>query len=285
MTTTKQPPVQQPIESSIDDDYQLALELQRQEKSTGMKSLRRRQASTLKKYTDGVIHISKKAKTSGDTGDEGKRKSTNRLNKPMAMSLELQALLGNRFTEISRPEAVKQIWAYIKEHNLQDPSDKRMIVGDEKFLAVFKKGRINCFAMNKVLSSHLFPLDSISFQTSRKDSIASQDTEEEVDSESEACDDNLDVPEKTNTPEPSQKMNRRLLMIPGVVEDMPLEVVQSVILNYTKTAKLRHPDDPDLVRIVPGSPVFDLLGRPIGESTINVAQLITLINVLYNEGS
>lgn len=256
------------VQSSVEDDYELALRLQQEEESAGKRGLglRRRQAATLKKYTDGTIHISKKAKQS-ESGDNEKptKASKNHLNKPMMMSKELQDLLGNQFTEISRPEAVKQIWAYIKANNLQDPADKRIIVGDEKFLAVFKRDRINCFAMNKVLSKHLFRMDSV--VSSRRDSNADTESEE-------------DESEKRK-----KGMNRRLLMVPGVTEEMPLPVVQATILNYTKVAKLRDTEDPDLVRIVPGSPIYDLLGCPSDQDTINVAHLITRINDLYERGA
>ncbi len=254
------------VGQSVDDDYELALHLQQQEENAGKKSLRRRQASVLKKYTDGNIHIAKKTKGDGEDAGKKSRAPNNRLNKPMLMSEELQNLLGNQWIELSRPETVKQIWIYIKEHNLQDPADKRFIVGDEKFVAVFKKPKISCFAMNKVLSSHLFRNDD-SIVSDRQDSIAESDI--------------------SSTERPSKKrktaaINRRLLMIPGVTEDMPLEVMQATILNYTKSTKLRHPEDPDLVRIVQGSPIFDMLGCPSDQETINIAQLISKINDMYN---
>ncbi len=248
-------------EESAEDDYEMAMKLQEQEESAGKKSLRRRQPSVLKKYTDGHINIAKKTKGDGEPTDSKPKASNNRLNKPMQLSEALQNLLGNQWTELSRPETVKQIWVYIREHNLQDPKDKRMIIGDEKFVAVFKKPRINCFAMNKVLSAHLYRMDD-SVLSSRRESIVETELLE---------------PKKKK----SNTFNRRLLLIPGITEDMPLEVVQATILNYTKIAKLRDSEDPDLVRIVPGSPIFDMLGRPKDRETINVAHLITEINEMY----
>ncbi|XP_038996314.1 upstream activation factor subunit spp27-like isoform X2 [Hibiscus syriacus] len=43
--------------------------------------------------------------------------------KPRRVSPEMQTVVG--VPEISRPQALKQIWAYIKEHNLQDPETRR----------------------------------------------------------------------------------------------------------------------------------------------------------------
>lgn len=52
-------------------------------------------------------------------------------------------------------EVVKRLWAYIKENNLQDPTDKRFIVCDEKLMGIFKHDRIHSFTMNKYLTEHL----------------------------------------------------------------------------------------------------------------------------------
>lgn len=42
------------------------------------------------------------------------------LTKPMAMSDDLSAIVGAKKGEkLSRPEIVKRLWAYIKEHKLQ----------------------------------------------------------------------------------------------------------------------------------------------------------------------
>jgi upstream activation factor subunit UAF30 len=54
---------------------------------------------------------------------------------------------------------VKKLWDYIKGHELQDPSDKRQILCDDKLQAVFKQDKINMFSMNKLLGSQLYPID------------------------------------------------------------------------------------------------------------------------------
>ncbi|TYZ63818.1 hypothetical protein PybrP1_007350 [[Pythium] brassicae (nom. inval.)] len=47
------------------------------------------------------------------------------LNKLYKLSAPLQGLLGK--AELSRPAALKEFWAYVKEHQLQDPADGRVI--------------------------------------------------------------------------------------------------------------------------------------------------------------
>ncbi|KAL6270554.1 hypothetical protein ACE6H2_027465 [Prunus campanulata] len=55
--------------------------------------------------------------------------------KPRKISPEMQALVGT--PEISRTQALKLIWAYIKQNNLQDPQNKKIIVCDEKLKKIF----------------------------------------------------------------------------------------------------------------------------------------------------
>ncbi|XP_010271723.1 PREDICTED: uncharacterized protein LOC104607719 [Nelumbo nucifera] len=57
------------------------------------------------------------------------------ITKPKPISPAMQALLGVQ--EIPRTQALKQIWAYIKQHNLQDPENKKIIMCDEKLKTIF----------------------------------------------------------------------------------------------------------------------------------------------------
>nr|POF23681.1 upstream activation factor subunit spp27 [Quercus suber] len=66
-------------------------------------------------------------------------------------------LLGT--SQLSRPQMVKQIWAYVKERDLQDPKDKRHIMCDEKLRAVFKSDKVHMFTMNKILAPQVWPAE------------------------------------------------------------------------------------------------------------------------------
>lgn len=77
--------------------------------------------------------------------------------KPMSLSTPLASLVGE--TILSRPQTVKKIWEYVKERDLQDPSDKRQIRCDDAMRAVFKQDRVHMFTMNKILASQLYPVD------------------------------------------------------------------------------------------------------------------------------
>jgi upstream activation factor subunit UAF30 len=55
-----------------------------------------------------------------------------------SLSPELCNFLGiSQSDSMSRAEVVKRIWMYIKDHNLQDPSNKRKILEDEKLRTIF----------------------------------------------------------------------------------------------------------------------------------------------------
>jgi len=74
--------------------------------------------------------------------------------KPMKLSPELEAVVGAG--PMPRSEVVKQIWVYIKKHNLQNPANKRNILADEKLLPVFGgKKEVTMFEMTKLVSAHL----------------------------------------------------------------------------------------------------------------------------------
>jgi upstream activation factor subunit UAF30 len=44
---------------------------------------------------------------------------------------------------------------------LQDPSDKRQIICDEAMRNVFKTDKVHMFTMNKVINTHLYPVEEV----------------------------------------------------------------------------------------------------------------------------
>ncbi|KAJ7967785.1 Upstream activation factor subunit spp27 like [Quillaja saponaria] len=78
------------------------------------------------------------------------------LNKVCGVSPELQAVVGE--PAMPRTEIVKQLWAYIRKNNLQDPSNKRKIICDDTLRLVFETDCTDMFKMNKLLAKHIIPL-------------------------------------------------------------------------------------------------------------------------------
>ena len=76
------------------------------------------------------------------------------LMKPMQLSADLEAVIGKG--PMSRGEVVKQIWVYIKKHDLQNPENKRNIIADDKLKPIFGgKKEVTMFEMTKLVSAHL----------------------------------------------------------------------------------------------------------------------------------
>ncbi|KAH3683334.1 hypothetical protein WICPIJ_005691, partial [Wickerhamomyces pijperi] len=103
-----------------------------------------------------------KSKLSAEFVDDNDKHSSNSSGKARGwsaitfyMSPQLSQLLGMQPEDmIARPECVKQIWVYIKAHDLQDPNDKRQIICDDAMKRLFGD-TVHMFTMNKMLGLHL----------------------------------------------------------------------------------------------------------------------------------
>jgi chromatin remodeling complex protein RSC6 len=92
-----------------------------------------------------------KATSTKASSGEGKKPSA--LQKPLQPSKELAAVVGKE--PLPRAEAVSRVWAYIKQHQLQNPDNRREILADDKLAVVFGTKRVTMFEMNKHLARHL----------------------------------------------------------------------------------------------------------------------------------
>lgn len=73
--------------------------------------------------------------------------------KPLTPSAALAAVVGPK--PLARTEVVKNLWAYIKKHKLQDAVNKRNINADDKLKAVFGKAQVSMFEMAGLIGKHL----------------------------------------------------------------------------------------------------------------------------------
>merc|ERR1712000_427101 len=78
------------------------------------------------------------------------------ITKPMKLSSDLAAVVGQK--QASRAECIKQLWAYLKKNNLQDPDNKQFFTPDKKLAKIFGTEKIRGFGMAKFLTSHLTEL-------------------------------------------------------------------------------------------------------------------------------
>ncbi|KAL5181471.1 Upstream activation factor subunit UAF30 [Glycine soja] len=73
---------------------------------------------------------------------------------PLQLSDALVNFLGTGESELARTDVIKRMWDYIKGNNLQDPSDKRKIICDEKLKELFDVDSFTGFTVTKLLAPH-----------------------------------------------------------------------------------------------------------------------------------
>lgn len=104
---------------------------------------------------DAVVAPPQLPKESGQTRAK-RRGGAGGLNKVCGVSPELQAVVGE--PALPRTEIVRQLWAYIKKNNLQDPGNKKKIICDDALRLVFETDCTDMFKMNQLLAKHIIPL-------------------------------------------------------------------------------------------------------------------------------
>ena len=76
------------------------------------------------------------------------------------VSDKLAAFLG-RGRMMARTDIVKSLWEYIREHNLQNPSNRKEILLDHAMKDVFGCDTFTMFTMNKYISAHVYPFKPV----------------------------------------------------------------------------------------------------------------------------
>ena len=75
--------------------------------------------------------------------------------KPLKTTPELEAVVGT--SSISRPQATKKVWEYIKKHDLQDQKDRRRINVEGTDLGKIFPGKksVTMFELPSGVNKHL----------------------------------------------------------------------------------------------------------------------------------
>ncbi|XP_009629952.1 upstream activation factor subunit UAF30-like isoform X2 [Nicotiana tabacum] len=73
---------------------------------------------------------------------------------PVRLSDALVKFFGNGEKALTRADVIKRIWQYIKENELQDPSDKKTIICDERLKELFQVDSFHGFTVTKLLTAH-----------------------------------------------------------------------------------------------------------------------------------
>ncbi|EPS58295.1 hypothetical protein M569_16523 [Genlisea aurea] len=158
-----------------------------------------------------------------------RRVGTGGLSKPCGVSPELQTIVGQ--STLTRTEIVKQLWAYIRKHKLQDPNNKRKIICNDELRLVFDTDCTDMFKMNKLLAKHILPLGSSTEENSKK--LKSEEALEESEDKSE---DHLVV---------TVGISEALAGFFGCEDrEMPQSEVMRRMWDYIKVNQLEDPSNP-----------------------------------------
>lgn len=189
---------------------------------------------------------SSKRKRDGEASSEG-----GAFNMKLSLSPELADIMGS--PTMARPQIVKSLWEYIREHNLQDPNNKRLIVLDERLRNVFQRDTVTMFSMNKYLKRHVRKPEDLppgGWSDIHRDGLSSDDDEEAKAKKKKAHDakkrkkgGDTDIKEKKNTgfnaelalsPELAKVVGTDRLARPQIVKQM---------WEYIKAHDLQDPND------------------------------------------
>merc|ERR1719226_265783 len=88
-----------------------------------------------------------------ESPEKVKRATPAAFTKKFKLSSDLTAIIGKK--EACRSEIVKELWAYLKKNNLQDPEMKQWFTPDKKMAKVFGKDKMKAFSMTKFINPHL----------------------------------------------------------------------------------------------------------------------------------
>ncbi|MCJ1377362.1 hypothetical protein MMC17_000457 [Xylographa soralifera] len=164
---TPLPKKKRKIEPAMDADAMFAAKLQAEENSRARPTrgganrksvvVKKKKKKTPKKKTSDKVKAEDDSDldSSGSGNEEKKVNRSGGFHKPMTLSAPLSALLDGE-VQLSRPQTVKRIWAYVRARDLQDPKDKRQIRCDDAMRAVFKQDKVHMFTMNKILNQNLY---------------------------------------------------------------------------------------------------------------------------------
>ncbi|KAL3722434.1 hypothetical protein ACJRO7_034755 [Eucalyptus globulus] len=86
--------------------------------------------------------------------DEKQKKRGSGFTAPLPLSDALVKFFGTGESALSRADVVKRMWDYIKQNDLQDPSDKRRVICDEKLRELLEVDSFNGFSVSKLLTAH-----------------------------------------------------------------------------------------------------------------------------------
>jgi upstream activation factor subunit UAF30 len=148
------------------------------------------------------------------------------------ISDKLAAFL-NKGKIMARTDIVKELWNYIRENNLQNPSNKREIILDEAMQKVFECKMFTMFTMNKYIGAHIDPFKPVDLTPTPKASAQKK---------RKASKDSGSPKKRKVGTQPPYRLSEELQAIVGT-DILPRPQVVSKIWTYIKANNLQDEND------------------------------------------
>ena len=152
---------------------------------------------------------------------------------------ELAEFLGQG-NEMGRTDIVKGLWDYIKEHQLQNPENKREILLDEKMKRVFGCDTFTMFTMNKYVGAHIHPFKPVDLTSKPTKKPATKKSEKDTPKKRKksAADDSSSPQKKKRKPkkpglQPPYRLSPTLAKVVGT-DILPRPQVVTALWDYIK---------------------------------------------------
>jgi upstream activation factor subunit UAF30 len=149
----KEDDVQNGLDDSIESDSKLAArlysEINRRDLRGSSNQITKK--ASLLRARKHQREKSGKNKNNKDQSSSAAANKAHPFQRQLKLSPQLAFMLGKE--TVSRPQAVSEIWKYIKDHSLQNPSDKREIFCDDMMRPIWGE-KTTIFKLNKILSDH-----------------------------------------------------------------------------------------------------------------------------------
>ena len=154
------------------------------------------------------------------------------------ISPQLQQFL-QKGDRMARTEIVKSLWEYIRQHNLQNPANKKEIILDAEMKKVFGCDKFTMFSMNKYIGAHIHPFKPVDLTPSTP-KTASRAGKRKTPSSSKGH--NSSAKKKKSGTQPPYRLSDALQQVVGT-DILPRPQVVSRIWEYIRAHNLQNPAD------------------------------------------
>lgn len=216
-------------------------------KECGGLELKHRSAFITKELKSAINEMEDSEEDGSDDEDDDNNNETEKApkkrgaGKGLSVKKEISDDLANflgKGKEMARTDIVKALWEYIKEHELQNPDNKREIILDSKMKKVFGCDTFTMFTMNKYVAAHIHPFKPLDLTP--KEPKAKKATKRKR----KGAETPLKKKRKPKKPglQPPYRLSKEMTEVVGK-EILPRPQVVTALWEYIKGKNLQNPDD------------------------------------------